>query len=175
MSNKIFDPDEMKLNSVDPVWTVEQLLNQDGIFFLKDVAALLDIPTLDFKNKARKIQKNGDNAWETMGLRKTWTHWQVRMKVFAPFFKQWWTCPKVDQVEDEWDANDLMAQTGMFYLNDVCRKIPFTPRQVRYQISKHEDPKNQLGVWKDPNLKSFIVDMSLFSKWIRKVWKHNNH
>lgn len=170
MAEKIFDSDEMSLNAVDPAWSEEELLDQDGIFFLKDVAAKLGIPTLEFKNKARKVQDSGKNPWEIMGIRKTWTHWQVRMRVFKPFFRDWWTCPKVTEVDEAWDTNDLIAQKGFFYLNDVCRKIPFSNRQIRYQIQKCKDPKKSLGVWKDHNLKAFIVDMSVFGPCLKKLW-----
>jgi hypothetical protein len=155
---------------VDPTWTEEELLAQDGIFFLKDVAGQLNIPSLEFKNQAKKLQKRGKNPWEVMGIRKTWTHWQVRMKLFAPYFKEWWDCPKVQTVEEDWNANELLANPGIYYLNDVCRKLPFTTRQIRYQMQKHDNPKEQLGVWKDQNLKSFLVDMDTFSNWIKSVW-----
>lgn len=169
-TSKIFDPDEMKLGTVDPAWNEDDLLNQTGIFFLKDVAIKLEISAQEFKNHARKLQKEGKSSWEIMGIRKTWTHWQVRMKVFSEFFRGWWHCPKVREVEADWDANLMLAQKGIFQLNEVCRKIPFTPRQIRYQLGKHKETQHTLGVWKDPHLKSYIVNMEVFSQWIKRVW-----
>jgi len=43
MVEKVFNPDEMELKSVDTDWSEEEMLAEDGIFFLKDVAAKLEI------------------------------------------------------------------------------------------------------------------------------------
>ncbi len=170
MTMKIFDSDEMKLNAVDPAWTVEEMLAEDGIFFLKDVAAKLGIATLDFKNQARRLQDSGQNPWEVMGIRKTWTHWQVRMSIFRGYFQHWWHSPAVSTFDEDWDANELINQSGVYLLSDVCRKIPFTGRQIRYQMQKMADPKAAMGVWKDDNLKQYLVDMRVFGPYIRQVW-----
>lgn len=171
MAEKIFAEDEMQLKTVDPAWSQQDLLDQDGIFFLKDVATHLGIPTMEFKNRARKITRNGHNSWKHMGIRKTWTHWQVRMRVFKPYFESWWTCPNVEALNEDWDTNQMLAQRGTYYLNDVCRKLPFTMRQVRYQMQKERDPKAMMGIWKDHNLKTFVVDMPTFAAYMKAVWK----
>jgi hypothetical protein len=170
MTMKIFDSDEMKLSVVDPAWTVDEMLAEDGIFFLKDVGAKLGIATLEFKNHARRLQSSGQNSWEVMGIRKTWTHWQVRMSVFRSYFQQWWKSPSVAQFDESWDANTLLNQTGVYLLSDICRKIPFTGRQIRYQMQKLEDPKGSMGVWKDDGAKQYLVDMRVFGPYIKQVW-----
>lgn len=166
---KVFNPDEMELRSVSPDWTEAELLACDGIFFLKDVAAKLEIHPQEFKKHAKELEAKGQNTWKVMGIRKTWTHWQVRMKVFAPYFKSW-HLPRINKVPADCDGNFLLAQKGQYYLSDVCEKIPFSTHQIRHQIRKSTNSKSEFGVWKDPAYKGYLVDMEIFSKWIKHIW-----
>ena len=166
---KIFNEDEMRLLNVKPEWSEEELLEQRGIFFLKDVAIKLQVHSSEFKKEARTLEKEGLNPWETMGIRKTWTHWQVRMKKFAPYYRAH-RLPKIRTVEKQWDGNTLLGQSGRFYLTDVCEKIPFSTHQIRYQVRRCEDPQNEYGVWKDEQYKAYLVDMEKFSAWMKRIW-----
>lgn len=170
---KIFNDDEMRLLSVKPEWSEEEMLNQEGIFFLKDVAQKLQVHSSEFKKEARVLEKMGQNPWDAMGIRKTWTHWQVRMKKFAPYYRAH-RLPKIQNVEKSWDGNTLLSQEGRFYLTDVCEKIPFSTHQIRYQVRRCENPKEEYGVWKDEQYKAYLVDMEKFSKWMKRIWVHGD-
>ena len=61
--DKIFNDDEMRLLNVKPEWTEEEMLNQEGIFFLKDVAQKLQVHSSEFKKEARALEKSGQNPW----------------------------------------------------------------------------------------------------------------
>ena len=39
----IFEEDELQLRKVHQDWTAEQLLQEPGVFFLKDIAHLLEL------------------------------------------------------------------------------------------------------------------------------------
>lgn len=166
---QVFNADEMELKSVLPEWTEEEMLSQNGIFFLKDVAAKLEIHPQEFKKHAKELEVKGMNTWRVMGIRKTWTHWQVRMKIFAPYFRSW-HLPRINKVDETWDGNTLLAQKGQFYLSDVCNFIPFSTHQIRHQIRKSKNPQKEFGVWKDPAYKGYLVDMEVFSTWIKHIW-----
>ena len=45
----IFEPDAMISREVSPSWTLEDLLKQDGVFFLKDLVGLLNIDSARVK------------------------------------------------------------------------------------------------------------------------------
>jgi len=168
-TGQVFESDEMKLASVDPNWSEEDFLEQEGIFYLKDVASKLEIPSSEIKKRALALEKKGNSAWLKMGVRKTWTHWIVRMTVFSKYFET--LAPsRIRRVDSNWDANFLMAQKGRFFLSDVCEKLPFTADQIRYQARHNTKSKQEFGVWKEPRHKSYLVDMETFAKWIRKVW-----
>ena len=170
---KIFNDDEMRLLSVKPEWTEEEMLNQEGIFFLKDVAQKLQVHSSEFKKEARNIEKSGKNPWEVMGIRKTWTHWQVRMKKFAPYYRAN-RLPKIQTVHKDWDGNTLLSQEGRFYLTDVCEKIPFSTHQIRYQVRRCPNPREEYGVWKDDQYKAYLVEMETFAAWMKRIWVHGD-
>lgn len=166
---KVFSEDEMALSKVEKTWDAEELLAQEGIFFLKDILNKLGLDSVKVKRRARDIEKNGRNAWEVMGVRKIWTHWVVRMKVFAPYYSDH-LIPMVKEIDKSWDGNSLLKQDGVFYLTDVCNFIPFTTHQLRYQAKKNPSAKEEYGIWKDEDLNVFLVDMTPFSKWIKGLW-----
>ncbi len=170
---RIFNEDEMRLLNVKPEWSEEDLLNQEGIFFLKDVAQKLQVHSSEFKKEARAQEKMGNNPWDVMGIRKTWTHWQVRMKKFSPYYKAH-RLPKIRTVEKHWDGNTLLSQTGRFYLTDVCEKIPFSTHQIRYQVRRCPKPQEEYGVWKDDQYKAYLVEMETFAAWMKRIWVHGD-
>ncbi len=168
-ADKVFESDEMMLRNINPDWTSEQLLSMDGIFYLKDVVGKLQLTPEDCKKRACDLETEGKSAWEEMGLRKAWTHWIVRMKRFREYINNN-TMPRIRQVEDSWDGNTLLAQKGQFYLTEVCEKIPFSAHQIRHQARLNKRSKEDFGVWKDQGYKTYIVEMEVFSKWIRSIW-----
>ncbi|MCB1049531.1 MAG: hypothetical protein H6510_12415 [Acidobacteria bacterium] len=166
---KIFDQDEMGLLPVDPNKSTDELLNLQGVFYLKDVARHLDINSQDLKRKAKELEVKGESPWEVMGIRKTWSHWIVRMSKFSPYFRKF-MLPKLATVQDEWDTNEMLNQKGVFYLSDVCTKLPFTVHNIKYQVRRNPKSRDLYGVWKDPDYKTYLVDMEVFANWIRRVW-----
>lgn len=171
-SGTVFHSDEMRLSGVDPKWSEAEFLKKEGIFYLKDVANKLEVPSAEIKKMALALEKKGGSgtAWEQMGVRKTWTHWIVRMTVFSKFFESMATT-RIRRVSSVWDGNTLLAQKGRFFLTEVCEKIPFTPDQIRYQARHNPDSQKEFGVWKETKHKSYLVDMETFSKWITAVWR----
>ena len=165
---RIFEEDEMNLREVDKTWSKEDLLSKHDLFFLKDVVKILDLDPAKVKKKAKEYE----DPWKDMGVRKMWTHWIVRMKVFAPFYRKH-LVSKVQSPRPEWDGNTLLKQKGTYYLTDVCKLIPFSTHQLRYQAKKNPRAKEEYGVWKDPKLKGFLVDMEIFGPWINSLWDGN--
>lgn len=165
----IFDNDEMKMNKVDKNWGPEDLLAQDGLFFLKDVVKVFNLKTSTVKRKFHEIKDLGQDPYLVMGVRKVWQHWLVRMKVFAPYYRHHLDS-KVQPLSPDWDANLMLKQSGIFLLGDVVERLPFTSHQLRHQANHCGDPRKEMGVWKDNNLKLFVVDMQAFAPWVRKTW-----
>lgn len=169
---KIFQADEMSLGSVKHGWSVDTLLKQECIFFLKDIVTPLGIDAVKVKRHFKEIEQRGELPWEVMGVGKTWNHWIVRMKVFSPYYRKY-MAPKARHIPKEWDGNKLLTQKGTFYLTEVCNHIPFTTHQIRYQAKKNPRSRQEIGVWKDKDLQLFLVDMNRFSKWVKGLWEGN--
>lgn len=169
MNGPLFASDEMQALKVENHWSAEDLLKQEGIFYLKDIAPLLKIHVPKLKARIRQMQRAEESAWTTMGIKRIWLHWIVRMKVFAPYYRQN-LLPKEIGNADDFDTHTLLAQPGLFYLTDVTRHIPFTAQQLRYQANKNPQAKTEMGIWKDDVLNTFLVDMPIFAKWLKKIW-----
>jgi len=167
--DKVFEEDEMTLNELDKNMTEKELLGRKEIFYLKDVVKALNLDIVKIKKKAKELESKGKSPWDVMGTRKVWSHWMVRMKNFAPYYRRH-LVPKVQQVDESWDGNLLLTQKGRFLLTDVCKKLPFTSHQIRYQASKNNNAKVELGLWKDKDLNAFVIEMELFSPWIKRLW-----
>jgi len=166
---KIFEDDEMALGEVKSSWNTETLLGQECIFFLKDVLAPLGLDGAKVKKHYKEIESRGDHTWEVLGVGKTWNHWIVRMKVFSKYYRKN-LVPRARRIPKNWDGNMLLEQKGTFFLTDVCKHIPFTTHQIRYQAKKNPGSRKEFGVWKDKDLQLFLVDMGRFSKWVKNLW-----
>jgi len=167
---KIFAPDEMKLKTVSSSWSAEELLAQDGVFFLKDIVGKIELNSTPVKKAARAIAASGGCAYQVMGVRKVWNHWAVRMKVFRDYYEAHLK-PTVRRIEPGWNGNHLLKQKGIFLLADVCRFLPFNSHQLRYQAKKHPNPRKAYGMWKDKKIGSFVVDMEPFAAWVDRLWR----
>ncbi len=166
---RIWKEDEMELMSVNSRWTPEELFAREGVFFLKDVVKILSVDPVKVKKQARALRERGQDPWKAMGARKVWNHWIVRMKVFGPFYKEH-LVSKIRALEPQWDGNTLLQQKGLFYLTDVCKLIPFATHQLRYQAKRTPDAEQKIGIYKDEEIHSFVVDMERFAKWMTELW-----
>ncbi len=115
-----------------------------------------------------KVEGEGKKPWDELGLRKTWAHWQVRMTVFAHFYQEQLRVPYLD-IPESWDGNTLVNQhEGVFLLTEVCRLLPFTVHQIRYQSIKNP---SKMGVAKNRILGKYLVDIAIFGPWVKKKWR----
>ena len=168
----LFEPDEMKFVEVDFNWDIDFLLNQEGLFYLKDVSKILDVATHRIQKCRLDLLQQGKDPWVVMGVRKIFSHWCVRMKVFRRYCRDQILPLRVAKIPGDWDGNDLIAEgEGIFSLQDVCRIIPMTTHQIRHQAKKLRNPKATMGVWKDPKHKSYLVDVAVFGPWLKRLWK----
>ncbi len=170
MSEKVFSIDEMELRKPDSTWTKDKVLLMEGIFYLKDLISVLELDSAAVKRKANQIERSGNSAWKVMGVRKIWNHWIVKMTVFRAYYQDNFIS-RIRRTEPHWDGNSLLTQKGLFFLSDVCKLIPFSSHQLRYQSKRAGNPHADIGVFKDEELKTYVVDMEIFSVWIKNQWQ----
>jgi len=83
--NLIFEPDEMKFVGADSAWDIDYLLSQEGIFYLKDVCKILHIAPHQIHKRRTDLLQQGKDPWIVMGIRKIFSHWCLRMKIFSRY------------------------------------------------------------------------------------------
>lgn len=168
---KIFKDDELSLNKVDPLWTAEELLDQTGLFYLKDVAPLLGIHTNGVLRQTRDLKIKRADFYGRLGLQRAITHWLVNMQRFAPFYREHLK-PTHKKVDPCWDGNDLLNQEGVYRLSDLCKLIPFTASQLRNHAKK-TNAHEEMGIFVDAKSKQrqYLVEMPKFKKWLGEFWQ----
>ena len=164
---EIFNADELvMINLPLGQLTRERLLKQEGVWFLKDIAELLGITSTILKNECQKVSVYGENVWETVGARKIWNHWFIRMKVFAPYYRRHLhTFPH--PIPKDLDPEAILALTGNYRLAQVAKRLGLSGNLLRYHAKK--DPTVS-GVEKRGQ--HYVVDMNTFASWLRtkKFW-----
>lgn len=163
----IFQQDEMKVLVVNPSWSHDQLLAQEGMVFLKDVAHILGITSLDVKKQVHQILARGQNPYKIMGVRKIWNHWFMRLETFGPYYQRHLAI-LFQRVEPSWDTNTLLEKEGIFQLAEVVKLLPFASHQLRYRVKRNPRSKWEYGIWKEQHY--YLVNMVVFAPWIRSQW-----
>ncbi len=167
----IFAQDELHLLTVSEDMDREAILATEGIFFFKDIAAILGLESTTLKEQVRALVAAGQSPWQVMGVRKIWHCWLVRMKLFAPYYRAHLQ-PHVASVQPGWDGNTLLEQDALFALNDVCHLFPITAEHLRYHARKNPSARSEIGVFKD-EVAGYVVDTRIFGPWLRQEWLGN--
>ncbi len=169
----IFEEDERSFRTVKRKSSREYILAMDGIFYLKDIAAYLELDCYRLKKVIESIRRRKGTPYKELGMGKIWGHWIVRMKVFSECYRTN-DALRVKKIPGNWDGNTLLSTTGTYALKEVCRLIPFPACRLRYRAMKNPNSKEEYGIWKDPMLNMFLVDMALFGTWIISLWKRSS-
>ena len=170
-SGPFFDEEEVNgLSRPGRSETAESLLSKPGVYFFKDIRKRLSLKPDWLKKQVEMIRAAGGDPWETMGVRKLWQHWLIKMTVFAPYFRRHHRS-SLKPIPEDTDGNALLEMEGVFPLADVARRLPFTASQLRHQAKQRANPRAECGIWKDEERGVFLVDMARFSAWIKTQWQ----
>ena len=158
------------LTPISPRWTLSILLAQSGLFDLDQVAEFLELNPSHIKLAWDQIQRSGRDPWQEIGVRRLFGQWLVWMEAFSGFYLSHLHKNRIRSIPEDWDANRLITQRGVFYLSDVCKLIPFTNATLRYKAT---DPKiaKVMGVRKDQVRGTYVVDMETFGPWLADFWR----
>ncbi len=169
MPELLFERDDL-FGDIDFNWTEEEMLAQRITFYLKDVAKILSFRPYDVVKAAKQLLAEGRPPREAMGVYRVWGHWRVVMSKFGPYYLAHFKTSPLRTIDPNWDANTLLSQEGCFMAFRVAKCIPFTYRQLRYRAMNTPNARQVMGVCQDEVTKKFLVDMPVFSKFIREVW-----
>ena len=162
----IWDVDEQGIKQIDESWTLEQLLTQQSIFYLKDIATPLRIDVKELMLRVNEIQESREKTYETMGLVKIWNHWIVRMKIFAPYYREWLM---VRRVPRDTEPKKVLTLNGTFLLKDVCDNLGIDILEVTSLVARRPKLRLKTGVRKDRVIHKWVVTMVLFRRWFKTV------
>ncbi len=164
-------PNLPKIRSAGKIRTAGILLAQTGVFDMKEVIRILAvISSAKLKAAAEKEHQQGRNPVETLGIGQLSDgQWVIVMERFQPIYWDRFH-PKIRRMNPEWDGNQLLGEVGLFYLVDVCSKLPFAPQQLRYQYKALGERSREIaGLFKQDG--THVVDMAIFAPWIATIWR----
>lgn len=151
----------VQISKVPSALTPDMLLALEGNFPLAEVCEILLVSTANVKSQAF-----GKSEQET-GVFKLGETWYVNMERFSVFYLSQ-IKKNVLRVCGLWSTNEMLSKPGIYYLSQVVAKIPFRSQQLRHQARITKNSRETIGIWKDEN--GYLVDMQVFSKWIKKIW-----
>lgn len=135
---------------------------------LEPFARQVQIPTAKLKYQEWQCREQGIDS----GIVREDGQWWVRPRIFYENVLKTQPHPQIRVPEYNWDGNQLLREQGLFFLRDVCRLLPFSPNQLRYQCQKHQNPRESIGIFIYRPLQSYLVDMPKFSAWIIELWQN---
>lgn len=164
----LFEPDEQHLIN-RPSLDKDELLSTNAMFFLSEITSILGISTTTILGIKEKITRAGDNPYSVMGIVKVFENYQIRMKVFAPFYRENLEILNAS-LPKQAGVNEILQLTGTYKLSEVIKHLPFSPYQVRQYINHCDDPEQEMGAFKHRYFNFYFVKMPIFAKWVEKMW-----
>ena len=167
-------PNSVTFKTVDDRMTQDELLVQEGWFYLKEVFTVLDPGNdgkykLAFKQFKRLIEK-GDDPYETMGRRKFGGRVGILMERFAPWYL---ANPmfKTKKLESDLPFPQFLQEKDVYYrLSEVCKvyrnNLPYSYAILKREADKHEDSLRQVGIVKCDT--TYLVALPWFEHWLRE-------
>ncbi len=167
--SRLFKKDEV-LTEIDPHWTEEDLLSQDGVFSFSKVIDVLGLDKKKIREFAKSQEEAGVDIYGKYGLKKMeGSQWRIRMKIFREAvdeFKQkfWYEGQEKDiqRVPDGVTRQDFFNLRGKFKLKEVVETgyLPYDMREVTSFLKKEEISREKSGCWK--GAKDWYVDFVPF-------------
>ena len=158
---RILDADEI-LKNLSPPISPDELLDRKGLFFLAQVAEYLPLNKREVIRHARFL---GREAYRVMGLVHLVSRWFVRMKVFAPYYRAHPEL-RLRRVPRDRETSALRDDTGIYRLSEITPRLPIDPKRLRHRVRRDPDQaRKEMGIWKEPKLDTYLVDMTVFGSW----------
>lgn len=156
---------QQNLLNITADWSKERLLKARGLIALSDASRVLGFQPSSVKRAAKKSRAVGKET----GVFKIKNRYVVRIEQFAAFYQDH-LLPRFIPVSTDWDRETLLAQDGTFRLSEVCRRLPFSAELLRAEARRLKDARGVMGVYKDPALRTYLVEMPVFKRWIGKLY-----
>ncbi len=166
---RLFQNDEIS-REVDPHWSEDELLNNDGLYGLSKVADQLNLDKRKIREFARDEEKAGIDIYSEYGLKKIeGSQWKILMRNFKQAYNDFKYRFSINEVKENIQRipkgvtrKDFFGLRGYYKLKDVIKQgfLPFEHREVIAYLNRLEDPRAVAGAWKGP--KEWYVDFEVF-------------
>ncbi len=183
----LFDPDE-RHGTVDPKWTREELLRQEGIFKLTHVCNLLSLNQPALRKLLNEEIKEGRDTYKRYGLKREQGGWIVRMKTFARMVQKLESAVglkkkriKTKRVPKGISYAEFFKLEGIYKLADVMEPnyLPYSYEQITTLVKRGRDPDDDqplprelCGCWLDPERSRFwLCDFQPFLAFALSLWR----
>lgn len=164
----LFEEDEQCL-ICRPNLMKEELLETNAMFYLSEITSILNVSITTILGIKEKISRQGESPYSVMGVVKLFENYQVRMKVFAPFYREYIEVLS-SRLPEGADVNEVLRQTGTYKLSEVIRYLPFSAYQIRQDMRGCPHPEAEMGVFRHRYFNFYFVRMPVFAKWLEKMW-----
>ena len=173
MDTRVVNPAPLKMKPVAPHWSEDELLAQEGWFYLHEIFQILDPKeTGKYKLTFKLIQRlvdQGEDPFEVMGRRKFGGRIGVRMEIFAPWYSSNLLL-KVTRLDGDMPFEEFLARDGYFRLSEICKyyanNIPYSYAILKRTADKDADPESNIGVFKYDT--TYLVKMPRFQEWLKE-------
>lgn len=167
--SRLFLDDEVS-REVEPQWSEQELLAQNGLFPLAKVAAHLHMDGRRLREFAREQEASGIDVYQQYGLKKMrGSQWKVLMRVFRNHhesFKQRFgrslDRAGVQTLDEQLSREHFFNLRGFFKLKEVMEQgfLPLGHREVTSYLKTLENPREQAAAWREG--KDWFVDFEPF-------------
>jgi hypothetical protein len=176
-----FDDEEMMWPTIDPDWTKDDLLQQNGMFRFARIKETLGLKSIDL-TRLRKELDDDQKAYQVYGFYKPFSgQYIVRMSRFRTAYKNYFSEKRVGRKRSEVihslpagiDANKLKDLNGV-YLFSLLEDIPpfgehlEAIKKLASKRSSAEEARLRMGVWREPSRK-YLMELPTFWHWFRQA------
>jgi len=162
--SRIFEPDEVAIE-VDPAWTREELLQKEGYFKFGHIQEKLGISCIDIHSAAKRVRSRGHSVYATIGVRSFWNNWYVRMKVFAPYYRDNIE-PKQQKIPEDLDSFLKDPPKKVYILSNILQALDQPASVLRHFINIDPSPRETMGIWRNMELGKYVCYPNILIPWL---------
>lgn len=160
----LFEPDEWKTIKIDPEWSEQDLLDQEGMVELTKLLPFLKTDKSTILKHVFLYERHNHDPYKEMGLRRISRTWFVRMKVFSVHY-QALLKNHYNTIPEELDQGDILKLEGRYNVEEVCERLSLDYDLV---LDDSRESHASKGIHKFPDAACPEVVMPKFVSWIKE-------
>lgn len=173
--------DVPQFHELDPNMSLKEIFEKDWMVHCKSLAGKIGLSTT-------LLRKHHDMYGpDRTGIVKIMGSWLVRLPVFKEYYNQFLREDLRYSIEELPPGIDslkrLFSLEGVYRLKQIesLNLFPFPSHRIgaflraenekASKTGQHVDTRKEFGIWKDVTEKCYLVEIPIFRKWFKGVWK----